>query len=190
MTMKFIHGPNPSHVPTVVLMGAESTGKTTLAKALAKRYKTAWVAEYLRLFVDEKGSLPEETDVHTIARGHLDLVARTLPEAREVLFIDTDLFTTCVYQRIYFKKCPLYIERAAKNYQSGLYLFTNPDIPWTPDRGQRAGPEERLYSHNLLNAEAKAHSLNTIHIRGSHVRRLTTAVKAVDHYINDCQKHG
>ncbi len=174
---------NPDRVTTVVLMGAESTGKTTLAAALAKHYNTTWAAEYLRLFVDEKGALPEETDVYAIARGHLDLVACLQPGAHRVLFVDTDLFTTCVYQRIYFGECPPSIERAAKRHQSGLYLFTEPDIPWIPDPGQRASPQERLRSHTLLMAEAKTHSLNTVPICGTQDQRLISAIKAVDHYL-------
>ena len=164
-------------------MGAESTGKTTLASALAKHYQTVWAEEYLRKFVDEKGTLPEEADVHAIAQGHLDLVSRMLDMAYRVLFVDTDLFTTCVYQRIYFGKCPKYIEKAAIHHQSGLYLFMEPDIPWVADPGQRAGPQERLYSHKLLNAEAKAHSLNIVPICGTHNERVETAIEVVDDYL-------
>lgn len=169
---------------TVVLMGAESTGKTTLAAALAKHYKTAWAAEYLRLFVDTKGALPEESDVYAIAQGHLKLVARMRPKARRVLFVDTDLFTTCVYQRIYFGTCPSGIEKSALRHRSGLYLFTEPDIPWEPDPGQRASPEERLRSHALLRAETEKHALNTVSIKGTHTKRLNTAVTAVDQYLH------
>ncbi len=173
----------PDRVTTVVLMGAESTGKTTLAATLANYYNTTWAAEYLRLFVDQKGALPEEADVHKIARGHLNLITSLQPESHRVLFVDTDLFTTCVYQRIYFGQCPPSIERAAKRHQSGLYLFMEPDIPWTPDPGQRASPQARLHSHALLMAEAKMHSLNIVPIRGTRDQRLNTAIKAVDHYL-------
>ena len=169
---------------TVVLMGAESTGKTTLAAALAKHYKTAWAAEYLRLFVDNKGALPEESDVYAIAQGHLKLVARMRPRARRVLFVDTDLFTTCVYQRIYFGSCPSDIEESALCHRSGLYLFTEPDIPWEPDPGQRASPDERIHSHALLHAETEIHALNTVSIKGTHTERLNAAVAAVDQYLN------
>jgi len=168
---------------TVVVMGAESTGKTTLVKALAKHYQTVWAGEYLRQFVDDKGALPEKVDVHAIARGHLDLVSHMRSSARRILFVDTDLFTTCVYQRIYFGECPRYIEEAAKKHQSGLYLFTEPDIPWIADPGQRAGPKERLRSHELLSAEAKTHALNIVQVCGSHDERLMTAVEAVNQYM-------
>ena len=177
------------NLPTVVLMGAESTGKTTLAEALAQHYKTVWVAEYLRIFVDEKGSLPEEKDVHAIARGHLELVTKMRSKANKILFLDTDLFTTCVYQRMYFDECPDYIEHTAREHQAELYLFTEPDIPWVSDPGQRASLEERLRSHRLLSTEARAHSLNTIPVCGSHAERLKTAVKAVDHYIRGYAKN-
>jgi nicotinamide riboside kinase len=168
---------------TVVLMGAESTGKTTLAAALAKHYKTAWAAEYLRLFVANKGALPEESDVYAIAQGHLKLVARMRAKARRVLFVDTDLFTTCVYQRIYFGTCPSEIEESALHYRSGLYLFTEPDIPWEPDPGQRASPEERLRSHAFLRAETEKHALNTVSLKGTHTERLNIAVNAVDQFL-------
>ncbi|MCY4171460.1 MAG: ATP-binding protein [Bacteroidetes bacterium] len=168
-------------LPTVVIMGAESTGKTTLAEALAVHYNTAWVEEYLRLFVAAKGDVPIESDVYDIAQGHLDLVAKKNSQAYRVLFLDTDLYTTCVYQRIYFGQCPLLIERAARQYQSKLYLFTEPDIPWVADPGQRSGPDERLSSHKLLLKEARLHSLNMVAIQGTHEDRLTTSIKAVNH---------
>lgn len=169
---------------SIVIMGAESTGKTTLARSLAVHYKTTWVPEFLRQFVDEKGSDPEESDVFVIADGQVDLFEKMRQRAHVVLFLDTDLFTTCVYQRIYFDTCPPPIEKAALQRQSGLYLFTEPDIPWVSDPGQRAGPAERQRTHQLLMAEARKHSLHTVPIRGSHHDRMTTAIEAVDHYIH------
>lgn len=171
---------NPDGLYTVVLMGAESTGKTTLAAALARHYKTVWSAEYLRLFVDRKGAVPEEEDVYEIARGHLDLISRIRSGAHRVMFADTDLFTTCVYQRIYFGICPSSVEELARLHRSGLYLFTEPDIPWISDPGQRAGPEARLRTHELLLEEAERHSLKTVHIHGSHDERMAVAIRAVD----------
>lgn len=171
---------NPEGPRTVVLMGAESTGKTTLVNALARHYKTTRAVEYLRLFVDWKGAVPEEADVYEIARGHLDLVSRMRSEAHRVLFADTDLFTTCVYQRIYFGTCPSSIEELARLHQSGLYLFTEPDIPWVSDPGQRTSPEERLRTHEILQEEAESHSLNTVCIHGSYDERMAKAIKAVD----------
>ncbi len=184
----FTHKSNrPQILPTIVVMGAESTGKTTLAKALAAEYNTVWIEEYLRLFVDSKGDVPVESDVHVIAKGHLDLVVKQSQNAHRLMFLDTDLFTTCVYQRIYFGVCPKSIERAAERHQSGLYLFTEPDIAWVPDPGQRSGPKQRLHSHKLLHEESKKYGLRTVNIQGTHEDRLKTSIQAVDQYISDLQ---
>ncbi len=175
---------NLDRIRTVVLMGAESTGKSTLAKILSEHYQTTWAGEYLRQFVDEKGALPEQSDVDAIAKGHVELVSGLRSQARNVLFVDTDLFTTCVYQRIYFGECPTWIEELALIHKSGLYLFMEPDIPWVPDPGQRASPDERMRSHYLLSKEAKTHSLNTVLIQGSFDHRRETAIRTVDRYLS------
>ena len=52
----------------IAVLGAESSGKSTLCEALARRYGTLWVPEYLREFVDTHGRVPFETDQFTIAR--------------------------------------------------------------------------------------------------------------------------
>ena len=164
----------------VVLIGAESTGKSALAAQLAERYETVWAPEFLRQFVDEKGALPEERDVHAIARGHLEQEARLLPLAKRVLFLDTDLVTTCVYQRIYFQTCPGWVENKATTHRADLYLFTEPDIPWEPDPGQREGPEARLRTHGQLRDEVQRLGLNVVSVSGPMEARLHTAARAVD----------
>ena len=164
----------------MVLIGAESTGKSTLAEQLAQRYNSVWTPEFLRQFVDEKGAPPEEQDVHAIARGHLEQEARLILQAKHVLFLDTDLVSTCIYQRIYFDNCPDWVERKASTHRGDLYLFTEPDIPWEPDPGQREGPEVRLRTHALLLNEARHLRLNVVSVRGTRDARLYTAVQAVD----------
>ena len=41
-------------VKRVVIIGAESTGKTTLARALAEHYKTPWVPEFGRFYTEAR----------------------------------------------------------------------------------------------------------------------------------------
>src|SRR5690606_12547633 len=66
-----IHSSAQPDTRRVVLIGAESTGKTTLATHLAAHYRTAWLPEYVRQFVEAKGASPVAEDVPAIARGHL-----------------------------------------------------------------------------------------------------------------------
>ena len=166
-------------VVSVTLIGAESTGKTTLAAALAEHFDTEWVAEYLRIFVDQTQRVPQEQDVHAIAQGHLQLKAAHLRKAHRVIFLDTDLVTTCVYQRKYFGGCPAQIEQLASDQRADLYLLTQPDIPWEPDGIQRSGPAQRDLVQQLLLQELDRLKLPWVPISGNWNQRLAVARKAV-----------
>ena len=93
-----------SNVKRVVLLGAESTGKSTLAAALARRYGTVWNPEYGRPYTqigrEREAAWTSEEFTH-IARIHCwyeDFLAEL---ARDVLFVDTDAFTTAVFHEVY-----------------------------------------------------------------------------------------
>ncbi len=166
----------------VVLTGAESTGKTTLARALAAHYQTAWVPEYVRHFVEVEGRVPGETDTVQIARGHLAQAQRSLPRARRVLFLDTDLVSTCLYHRYYFGGEAPWVEEQAVRHRADLYLFLMPDIPWVPDPGQRESPKVRALLHDLF-ADA-IRPLPHAMVAGSCKQRFQTAVTQVDRLLN------
>ena len=91
------------------LLGAESTGKTTLASALAAAYDTLWNPEYGRPYT-EIGRDPEApwtsaefTHIARITCWYEDFLAT---EARRVLFCDTDAFTTAVFHEVYLGTPP------------------------------------------------------------------------------------
>ena len=162
----------------VVLTGAESTGKTTLAKALSAHYRTVWAPEYLRLFVERKGSLPEESDTRLIVRGHLEQEERLLPFAYRVLILDTDLVSTCLYHRYFFGAVPPEIKAKAAARTADLYLLMDTDIPWIPDPGQRDGPEVRNEIH--LRFVETLQVLPHVLISGTFEDRLATATHNID----------
>ena len=169
-----------NHIKRVVLIGAESTGKTTLAQRLAAHYETVWAPEYLRQFVERKGALPEPSDTRLIAQGHLAQEKALRPQARRVLFLDTDLISTCVYHRYYFGTCPAWLHRRAAEQSADLYLLTDIDIPWTPDPGQRDGPAVRATLHMLFRDALQARGLAHVLLSGTLEARMKTALRAVD----------
>ncbi len=115
----------------VVVTGSECTGKTTLAMELAEHYGTVWVPEFVRQFVEAKGSAPEYADVEAIARGQIALEDRMTAKAAEVLIQDTDLLSTVVYSQHYYGDCPRWIEEELRARAGDLYLLACIDVPWS-----------------------------------------------------------
>lgn len=175
-----IHSSEQADTRRVVLIGAESTGKTTLATHLAAHYRTAWLPEYVRQFVEAKGASPVAEDVPAIARGHLAAARAAEAAGHRLLLYDTDLVSTCVYSRYYYGACPAWIEQASREHHADLYLFTDTDIPWEPDPGQRDGPEVRAALHELFREELDRRGLPYVLLSGSLDQRLRTAIRAID----------
>lgn len=143
----------PGSLPArVAILGAESTGKSTLAPRLAARYGTLWVPEYLREFVETHQRVPFEHDQVEIARtqrAREDAMASS-PEARRWLFCDTTPLMTAVYSRIYWGRVPpdLLALEAAHDY--AYTLVAGLDLPWVPDGLQRESEEVRAKVHACL----------------------------------------
>ena len=86
----------------VALLGAESTGKSTLAAALADQYQTVWVTEYLREFVEVHARTPQSHEQLMIARTQLAREDAAAAQAGHYLFCDTTPLMTALYSQFYF----------------------------------------------------------------------------------------
>ncbi|MDO4223868.1 MAG: ATP-binding protein, partial [Acinetobacter sp.] len=91
----------PSNIFKVLLLGAESTGKTTLCQDLAQHFHTEWVAEYMRTYLqkkwDEHRQSCEWDDLLPIAIGQVQAENQATLQAKQFLFCDTGLFELMVY---------------------------------------------------------------------------------------------
>ena len=172
----------------VTLIGAESTGKTTLARNLARHFQTTFTREAVRTLVDSVRRLPHEDEVHWIAETHLKSAADQAKSANSVLFLDTDLVSTCLYQRRYFGHCPSKIEQLAQDNLAHLYLFTQPDFPWEPDGIQRASPQEREKIHQLIELEISRLNLPFVRVSGGSSERMSTCIRAVKKLLETTRK--
>ena len=144
----------------VGIIGPESTGKSTLARYLAKRYHGLYVPEYAREFVERKGT----TDVTyeelcDIARHQIEEI-RNLTAKRsesEAVFFDTELIVTKVWFDYAFGSVPEWLEEAIKAYPMDVYLLTFPDTKWVPDPARSNGSDEiRKELFNRYEAEIQA----------------------------------
>lgn len=166
----------------IAILGAESTGKSTLADALARRYGTLWVPEYLREFVDVQGRVPHEDDQPGIARTQLareDAMAAR-PAARGFLFCDTTPLMTAVYSRIYWGRVPpaLLALEAAHGY--ALTLVAAPDLPWVPDGLMRDSDEVRQRVHAQLVAVLAARGIPYVLVEGELEERVARVEVMLD----------
>ena len=118
----------------VGVIGPESTGKSSLARYMAKRYHGIYVPEYAREFVERKRTREVSYDeLCEIARFQIEQMKSIESDASPVVFYDTELIVTKVWFEDAFGRVPEWLEEAIKSYPMDVYLLTSPDLPWTQD---------------------------------------------------------
>ena len=182
----------------IVIIGPESTGKSTLCAQLAKHYNTIWVKEYAREFLNINEKYTYD-DLLIIAKNQLkkeDEASKELMNTSEIflpaqvssrkehtagntdklLFIDTDLYVMQVWCEFVYNRCHNWIlsQIASRHYDG--YLLCNVDLPWEQD-GMREYPAKetreklyRYYKELMINQ-----STPWVEIVGNHQERLTRA---------------
>lgn len=178
----------PSDIVKVVLYGPESTGKTTMAKQLARHYNTVWVPEYAREYLQNKWTreqkVCEPKDLLPIAEGQMRLENELTKKATKVLVCDTDLLETKVYSEAYYVgHCdPLLEEYALKNSYH-LYFLTYIDIPWVGD-DLRDKPNERERMFAYFKDTLEKYNRNFVILKGNKETRLSTAIEHINNLID------
>ena len=163
----------------VVLTGSECTGKTILAAALARHYRTIWVPEASRAYAEAKAGPLGYQDVEPIARAHVAAEDEAAPRAYRLLILDTDLVSTVVYSHHYYDDCPEWVERAARERRGDLYLLHHPDLPWLPDPARDRG-YLREHMHALFRRALTELGARVVDIRGEGDERRQRAEGAID----------
>jgi NadR type nicotinamide-nucleotide adenylyltransferase len=164
----------------IVVTGSECTGKTTMAESLAAHYRTVWVPEYVRQYVDAIDRPLERRDVGAIARGQIETEDTHATRAGWLLVLDTDLLSTIVYSRHYYGDCPSWIEQAFIERVGDLYLLAGIDVPWVADGLQRDRGDRRQEMHELFRRSLVDHGLRFVELSGTRAERFEAAVGAVD----------
>ena len=167
----------------VTLLGAESTGKTTLAAELAtalaqQGLRVARVDEYLREFCERHGRTPRQDEQAAIAEEQATRIAAAAA-AHDLVVADTSALMVAVYSELVFGDQSLYPQ--AEKWQQGYAhtLVTALDLPWQADGVFRDGPQVREPVTALLRASlARAHVPYAV-VSGSGPRRLHSALAAI-----------
>ncbi len=169
-------------------MGPESTGKSTLAKALAKEFNTVYVEEYMRTYLEkkwrEKAELCQETDIQPIVEGQLKLENEGVLRANKVVFCDTNALQNLIYAKEYypnFKNETVHFY--ANNQKYDLYLLCDIDIPWEEDI-LRDKPNEREKMFTIFAEALCERNIKFSVVSGSLKKRLELTTNLVQELIN------
>lgn len=172
----------------IVVLGAESTGTTTLAKALAKQYKTSWVPEYGRTYFEGKITAENQnwnTDefIH-IAKTQNAFEDSLANKSNGFLICDTDAFATRLWHERYMGFLSPKLDKIKNTGNKSLYILTGDEIPFVQD-GLRDGEQIRHQMHLRFIEELDKHNLRYIIVKGSRKSRLHQAVKEINNYFQN-----
>jgi hypothetical protein len=173
----------------IVVLGPESTGKTTLCEALAKHYAVLDCKEYAREYLQKNGTKYNYEDLLTIAKGQLTLEDEQIQKAEQVytdlsknkIIIDTNMYVMKVWCEYVFNNCHTYILDEINKREYDLYLLCDIDLPWTADE-MREYPDEKprqelfaIYKDILINQNIPWGIVN-----GLGDERTQNAIKLID----------
>jgi nicotinamide riboside kinase len=176
----------------IALLGAESTGKTQLAHALATHLREAGaqavaIDEYLREWCEQKGRTPQPNEQAEIAltqrlrieQAMRDLAATGKPDQASYVIADTTPLMTAIYSEFIFQDGSL--TPSALTYQRSFHLtlLTGLDMPWEADGIQRDGAHVRAPVDTLLRDSLQTAAISFEVIYGLGEQRLQAAIKAV-----------
>lgn len=166
----------------VCVLGAESTGTTTLTEALARQYETTWVPEYGRTYTygkvtaNEEGSQWNTQDFVFIAEQQNLQEDQMAKYANKILFCDTNSFATAVWHERYMDGWSEEVAETFKGRKYDLYIVTDVDIPFVQD-GIRDGEHIRKKMHKRFIELLEDYGQPYIIASGSVEERLALAVK-------------
>jgi nicotinamide riboside kinase len=180
-------------IQKIVVLGPESTGKSSLCAALAVHYQTIWTPEYARQFLSEQGTKYTYADLLTIAKGQIKNEVRSIElldhknednqgqASTNKLIVDTDMYVMKVWCEYVFNNCHHYILEQINQRSYDLYLLCDIDLPWTADEMREypdAGPRLELftlYKELLINQKTPWGIVS-----GTGNQRTENAIKLID----------
>ena len=166
----------------IVVLGAESTGTTTLAEGLAKHYSSPWTVELGRYYTMSLASAKhdwQDEDFANIARLQQQYEDDLAGLSSGMLICDTNAFATKIWQTRYMGESTAEVDRIAKTAPADLYILTGDEIPFVQD-GFRDGEHIRHWMHQAFVSALSDLKTPYIIVTGSHKKRLQQAIKAID----------
>jgi NadR type nicotinamide-nucleotide adenylyltransferase len=164
----------------ILILGPESTGKSTLAEDLARHFGEPWVPEFAREYLEKIDRPYSFEDLLEIGKGQVDSENILVENAKKFLFVDTDLRVIHIWSQHRFGKTDPWVIEEINRRQYDLILLTDTDLPWEPDP-LREHPEleMRQYFLDKYLQLAKESGFPWQLVSGKREIRLEAAIKAL-----------
>jgi NadR type nicotinamide-nucleotide adenylyltransferase len=169
----------------ISVTGPESTGKSWLAQHLAEHYKTQWVHEYARKYLERINRPYMYDDILLIARNQFK-EENALAQNNELLFCDTDFCVTTIWCNVKYGKCHPWITENLEQNHYNLYLLCDIDLPWQYDP-LREHPEMRATLLGMYKDLLTNHGFKYRIVSGTGDDRLHNAIAFVDEYLRSTE---
>lgn len=192
-----MHTDEALQIKKVVIVGPESTGKSTLCKQLSEYYNTSCCPEYAREYLLKHGTNYSFEDLLKVAQGQIELENKYIQlvkqkdkcddcreKSKDLIILDTDMYVMKVWCEFVFGKCHQWILNQIIERKYDLYLLCKPDIPWVKDELREYPDYEsreklyHIYKDLLINQ-----SVPWIEITGMEEQRLNAARKAIENIL-------
>ena len=146
----------------IIVTGPESSGKTTLCKALSKHFNLPFSKEYAREYLDTLNRDYNQDDLLRIAEGQLQ-------SENGIQLLDTDLITLKIWSEYKYGSCDKWILNQIEKQKSEnrYYLLCKPDIPWQADN-QRKNPNDRKKLFEIYKKEIESLGHDYFIVEGEH----------------------
>ncbi|MEK5036199.1 AAA family ATPase [Paenibacillus sp. FSL R7-0302] len=182
------HIVKPYFSKKIAVIGAESTGKTTLTANISDYYKlqgfrVSEIKEFARYWIDSAlaGDMSRMTaeDITMFGKKQMSLVKQSELNGYQVIVSDTDAIVSSVFQRLYFGEVSGELLDVAAVEQWDLVLFLQPDIPWVDD-GQRDFGDRREEINEIFIQELEHRDIDHVVVSGNWEQRWSIAKMAID----------
>ena len=146
---------------------------------LARHYRTTWVEEYAREYLEDLYRPYEFGDIVRIAKGQYEMEKKKAKTASKYLFCDTDMLVCKIWSMFKYGKTDKWIEIMTQKHVYDLYLLCDIDLPWIDDP-LREHPHHRQELWDLYIQELRQMHVHFEVVSGTGQARLDKAISIIE----------
>ena len=155
--------------------GPESSGKTTLSKAIAEKIQANYYPEFSREYLNKRNGTYTKKDLDEIALGQFEFINQ-IDKKNQVY--DTEMFVIQIWSEFKYHSCSELILNLVQQQQIDHYFLCSPDIPYEEDP-LRECPEHRDELFDIYLNKLKTYKVPFSIIKGTPSERIEKTLEII-----------